>query len=131
MEVALSYERPPVVVEFRAEELPPIQADAVLLRQALHNILANAAEAVAGAENPRIIVRTELRGRRAALVVEDNGGGVPEFMRDKLFSPYQTSKEKGTGLGLAIVRRIMEEHGGGARLENAGEGARATLEFPI
>ncbi len=130
-EVARSYERPPVAVEMHTEELPPLQADAVLLRQALHNVLTNAQEASAGEKQPRITVKTELRGRTAALLVEDNGGGVPEFMRDKIFEPYQTSKEKGTGLGLAIVRRIMEEHGGGVRLENIEGGARATLLFPI
>ena len=130
-EVARLYERPPIAVEIRGEELPPLQADAVLLRQALHNIFTNAAESVSGVENPRIIIKTELRGGEAAVVVEDNGGGVPEGMRDKVFAPYQTSKEKGTGLGLAIVRRIMEEHGGGAELENIEGGARATLVFPI
>ncbi|MGI9307513.1 MAG: sensor histidine kinase, partial [Gammaproteobacteria bacterium] len=131
-EVARSYERPPFVLEVRRDEtLPPVQADEVLVRQALHNILLNAAEAASGAPHPRIRVSVEQREGRAAVVVEDNGGGVADFIKDEVFTPYQTSKEKGTGLGLAIVRKIMEEHGGEAYLENRNGGACATLLFPL
>ncbi|MGI9298238.1 MAG: ATP-binding protein [Gammaproteobacteria bacterium] len=131
-EIAQLYERPRLELRTRwCDDMPPIHGDPVLLRQALHNLLGNAAEAAATAANPRITVATARRADGATvLTVEDNGGGVAEEMRDKIFKPYQTTKERGVGLGLVIVRKIMEEHGGEARLENTAEGARASLVFP-
>ena len=63
--------------------------------------------------------------------VTDNGVGLPKENRNRLAEPYMTTREKGTGLGLAIVKRIMEEHGGRLRLQDApsGKGAQVTLEF--
>lgn len=131
-EIAQLYDRPPLKLQTRwCKNLPPINGDPVLLRQALHNLLVNAADsAAAAAARPQITIATAQRNAGAVLTVEDNGGGVPKDMQDKIFEPHQTTKEKGAGLGLAIVRKIMEEHGGEAHLENTAEGARASLIFP-
>lgn len=129
-EVIHLYERPPLRLQLRKDEsLPPINGDAVLLRQALHNLMTNATDAVAGVAEPKIIVQVARREDKALLTVEDNGGGVADEMRGKVFNPYQTDKAHGTGLGLVIVRKIMEEHGGEAYLENVNDGTRATLIF--
>ena len=130
-EVAQLYERPPVVLHLDiAKDLPQITGDAVLLRQALHNLLLNAAEAAAANAFPQIWVTTMRHEGGAVLVIEDNGGGISEAMQERAFRPYQTSKKRGTGLGLAIVHKIMDEHGGTVRLENTTRGARASLIFP-
>lgn len=130
-EVTGLYERANLQINTQWEEnLPPVNGDSVLLRQVLHNLLRNADEAAKNAAQPQIAVATARQNDSVLLTVRDNGGGVPEEMREKVFEPYQTTKGTGAGLGLAIVRKIMEEHGGEARLENDGEGACATLIFP-
>jgi two-component system nitrogen regulation sensor histidine kinase NtrY len=66
-----------------------------------------------------------------AIVIEDNGIGLPAKDRDRLTEPYVTTREKGTGLGLAIVKRIMEEHGGALLIQDAPghRGAQVILQF--
>ena len=115
-----------------------LMADGQMLRQALTNILKNAAEAVMArkAQSPRhkgkIVARLEADDGGVRIIVEDNGVGLPEKDRDRLTEPYVTTREKGTGLGLAIVKRILEDHGGELILTDAarGQGARAILRFP-
>lgn len=131
-EVAQLHERTSLKLSRQWDEtLPDISGNPVLLRQALHNLLKNANEAVSSSSAPRIQVATARQDGKAVLTVEDNGDGVPEDMCERAFEPYHTTKEKGTGLGLAVVRKIMEEHGGEVRLENTSEGARAILLFPL
>ncbi|MGU9951925.1 MAG: ATP-binding protein [Gammaproteobacteria bacterium WSBS_2016_MAG_OTU1] len=124
------YERPGLEIcrQFTAEA-PRIYGNPVALRQALHNILGNAADAVAESPTARIMIQTAIQNSKAAVIVEDNGGGIAPNILADIFKPYQTTKEQGTGLGLAIVRKIMKDNGGEARLENITGGARATLIF--
>ncbi|MBU8538228.1 sensor histidine kinase NtrY-like [Falsiroseomonas tokyonensis] len=120
------------------EDLPPLPMDRRLIGQALTNLLQNAADAVASAhreegEPGRITLRVEPREEGFAVVVEDNGIGLPDGEeRARLTEPYVTHKAKGTGLGLAIVKKIMEDHGGRLELEDRSEGpgARALLILP-
>jgi nitrogen fixation/metabolism regulation signal transduction histidine kinase len=116
-----------------------IEADRGRLRQIIHNLLANALEALEGAANPSIRVETRLieqGGTRqvsaAEIIVEDNGPGFRPDVIGQVFDPYVTTKSKGTGLGLAIVKKIVEEHGGKIEAENlrAG-GARVRVELPL
>ncbi len=116
--------------------LPRIPADAGRLRQVLHNLLLNAADALAAVRAPRLHIATRRLTDRAAewieLRVEDNGPGFAPRVMERLFEPYVTTKEKGTGLGLAIVKKIIEEHGGTLRAENPAEGgARVTIRLPV
>ena len=63
--------------------------------------------------------------------IEDNGPGMAEEQRDRVFNPFFTSKEHGTGLGLAIVKRIVEAHGGEIELSSRiGHGTEFILSFP-
>lgn len=114
-----------------------LTCDARMIGQALSNILKNAAEAVqarraAGAEEPGVITARIVEEQdRVAIVIEDNGIGLPAKDRDRLTEPYVTTREKGTGLGLAIVKRIMEEHGGALTMQDVPgrPGAQVILQF--
>jgi nitrogen fixation/metabolism regulation signal transduction histidine kinase len=87
--------------------LTEIEADRGRLRQIIHNLLANAIEALEGAADPEIRVETRLverpDGRLAEITVEDNGPGFRPDVIGQVFDPYVTTKPKGTGLGLAFV----------------------------
>jgi two-component system nitrogen regulation sensor histidine kinase NtrY len=130
---------PDISVEL-LEPVPAVRllADGRMLSQALTNVLKNAAEAVAArtTTSPRvkgkIAVKLISDDQGVAIIVEDNGVGLPDKDRDRLTEPYVTTREKGTGLGLAIVKRILEDHGGELILTDAarGQGARAILKLP-
>ncbi|WP_131112109.1 sensor histidine kinase [Sulfuricystis thermophila] len=137
--------------------LPPVLADADQIRQVLHNLIKNAAEAcgdkvgaggngnvppgadpsrkVSASGTARILVKTRHAGRKAELVVADNGPGFPPEILQHAFEPYVTTKPKGTGLGLAIVHKIVVDHGGTVTLANRpaaeGGGARVCVQLPI
>ena len=113
--------------------------DRRLITQALTNLVKNAGESIEAQlekvpEPPgRIRVEVFADEAMAHVRVIDNGRGLPKENRARLTEPYMTTREKGTGLGLAIVKRIMEEHGGSIRLEDApdGQGAMVTLSMSL
>jgi signal transduction histidine kinase len=105
-----------------------VWADAGALRRALLNLLRNALEA--SPQGGQVRLSAVRRGERVALLVQDDGPGVSEAARERLFTPFFTTKEKGLGLGLALARRIALAHGGAARLEPSAKGARFALELP-
>lgn len=93
-----------------AENLPVIEADEQLLRQALFNLLLNATQAVE--RGGEIWVAATRNGPAGALLeIRDNGPGVPPENRTDIFKPYFTTTQKGTGLGLAVVHQIVLAHG--------------------
>jgi two-component system nitrogen regulation sensor histidine kinase NtrY len=104
-----------------------------MLRQALTNLLQNAADAVAMRDGAgHIALVLEERPHEVRIVVTDDGVGLPQEDRARLTEPYVTHKQKGTGLGLAIVKKIMEDHGGMLTLGDNpdGPGAVASLILP-
>jgi len=118
------------------DNLPEIPADASRLRQVINNLVKNAIEASARAQEAIVTVHTDLfsseSGTYVEIRVEDRGDGIDEALFDNIFEPYVTNKTRGTGLGLAIVKKIVEEHGGMVSLENnAGPGAAAIIRLPI
>jgi len=124
------------VVTLSVEEGLEVEADAVRVRQLLHNLIRNAQEALEGQADGRIEIaaRSVPGGERpvAEITVADNGPGIGEDVLTQLFEPYVTSKKKGTGLGLAIVKKLVEEHGGTVGAENLAErGARLTVRLPV
>ena len=96
-----------VALEGRAEA---ISADPELLKIAIQNLLLNAVQAMRGAG--RLTVSVRVAEGLAEIDITDSGGGIPEEIRDRVFTPFFTTKSRGTGLGLATVRRIIESHGG-------------------
>ena len=127
------------------EESPRLRCDARQVRQVLINLLQNGVDAIDGRREQglppvdgKVIVRVRKDYSAVIVEIEDNGKGLPTEGRDRLTEPYVTTRTKGTGLGLAIVRKIMEDHNGDLRLEDAGVagaeeagGARIVLRFPI
>jgi nitrogen fixation/metabolism regulation signal transduction histidine kinase len=112
--------------------LPVILGDPTQLRQVVHNLLANARDALAEVPHPGVIrVSTQMippggaeTADRSAVrfTVMDNGAGFSAQVLQRAFEPYVTTKSQGTGLGLAIVRKIIEEHQGRIDVSNRKEG---------
>lgn len=123
------------VVKNLSPTLPRIAGDALLLQQAVLNIVVNAEQALAAVTGTR---RLEIRTRPTVakgieIVITDSGPGVPSEALPRLFEPFFTTKEvgQGTGLGLAIAYGIVQEHAGQLRVTNlAGGGAAFTIELP-
>ena len=116
--------------------LPMIEVDKGQMTQVLLNLVENARDAIAGKEDGKIVVSTRKgeAGDRVELTIEDNGPGVPTDIRDRVFTPYFTTKQGkgGTGLGLAIVHRIVSDHGGRIMVSEAAlGGARVVVELPL
>jgi two-component system nitrogen regulation sensor histidine kinase NtrY len=110
--------------------------DRMLFGRVLANLVENAVQAAEGAgRTPRVRLSVESRPARgrAAIIVDDNGPGVPPADRQRVFDPYLTTKPNGTGLGLAIVRKIVIDHGGDVSIAPTPsplEGARFEVEIP-
>lgn len=129
--LALYDGNPLVSIDMAAEPLP-IAGDATLLRQVVHNLLQNALDAVGQSDDAQVSLSTCSTPDKVLLVVQDNGPGIPEDLRKRVFEPYVTTKAKGTGLGLAIVKKIVEEHHGKVRIRNVEpHGARIEVELPL
>lgn len=116
--------------------MPRLSGDALLLQQALLNIILNAEHAVAGHQPRRIEVKTSADRLRSIAVIEisDSGPGIAAAALPRLFEPFFTTKDvgQGTGLGLAIAYGIVQEHGGRIVARNrSGGGAVFTVELPL
>lgn len=108
-----------------------VLADVYYLRQALDNLLSNAADAMEGRTPARLTLSLERQEEWVAVGVEDTGPGIPPERMESIFQPFVSTKSKGMGLGLAICREVVEGHGG--RLEvrsEMGVGTRFTLLLP-
>lgn len=109
-----------------------VKADNTALRQVLHNIFKNAAEAAAEDEAPQVEVMSERIDNRAVLMVRNNGKSFPPDMMHQAFEPYVTDKKNGTGLGLAVVKKIIDEHNGTITLGNQdSNGAWIKITLPL
>ena len=106
------------------------KVDADLLKQALLNVVLNGADAMA--EGGKLEVRLAEDGRMALLSIHDQGSGIPDDVRDKIFDLYFTTKKDGSGIGLAMTYRIVELHNGSIEVESdATHGTTFTLRFPL
>ncbi len=124
----------------------PVMAmlDRRLMTQALTNLVKNALESIEARQQKSdndefkgaIDVILKSSSKRIRLKVIDNGIGLPQEKRSRLFEPYMTTRDKGTGLGLAIVKKIVEEHSGTVVLSDTphkkrdGSGAMVTIDLP-
>jgi nitrogen fixation/metabolism regulation signal transduction histidine kinase len=110
-----------------------LQADSGRIRQLLHNLIRNAADARDDA-TLRIATRVEANAGSGRLTLElaDDGPGFPPTVLETPFEPYVTNKARGSGLGLAICRKIVTEHDGRITIGNrASGGARVVIELPL
>jgi hypothetical protein len=115
-------------------DLPPVLADPEAIRRALANLIDNAADAMQGSLLRVLELRSSLSEDGAAVEVEvsDTGHGLTDEIRERLFLPFYSTKQRGTGLGLSIAAKIVQEHGGSLRAEaNSPKGARFLLRLPL
>ena len=123
--------RPPITPELYLDEnLARPQADPVLLRRALENLVLNSLDAMPAGGT--LTVRTSQRNGSVRMEVSDTGAGLTPEECARLFTPYYTSKRYGRGLGLAIVQSVVSDHGGKIAVESApGAGATFRIELPV
>jgi signal transduction histidine kinase len=118
----------------RADRLPLILADPDQLKEVLVNLIVNACEVMLDGGNIWIEEETtesDNDGQLAVISVKDDGPGVSETVRTKIFQPFFSTKEEGTGLGLSIAMKIVEEHGGWLDLQSEeGAGACFIITLP-
>src|SRR6266478_1511740 len=113
-----------------------IQADLRMLRQALLNLLRNAAEAIPNEKSDRrVTIRTSIENEGgkhwAAISIQDTGDGIAAADLQKIFIPFFTTKTQGHGIGLALAHRVISEHGGTLTVANVPEGgAIFTIRLP-
>jgi two-component system sensor kinase FixL len=106
-----------------------IMADAELLKLVTQNLLLNAVHAIAGAGTIRVSVSSN--GATCRIAVTDSGPGIPPEVREKLFTPFFTTKARGTGLGLSTARRFVEAQGGTIAIDCPAEGGTSVIiELP-
>jgi two-component system, NtrC family, nitrogen regulation sensor histidine kinase GlnL len=124
--------------------LPPILADEDRILQVFHNLVRNAVEAMDRGGRLTLVTRLSMNplftkvdlghGQRsmAEIQVMDDGQGIPEATRSRLFTPFFTTKDKGLGLGLALCHRIVDEHRGAIQIASEpGKGTTVSCYLPI
>lgn len=116
-------------------DLPKVFGDEAALTEAFAHLVANAAEATSGQEKPRITLaaKTIREGRKMSgvvVTVQDNGKGIAPAMKDKVFSPFCTTKARGMGLGLPIVKRTVFDHNGRVDIDSNPHGTSVSVMLP-
>ena len=127
-----------LVLQEQTGNPPKVRADERMLRQAILNLLRNAAEAIPEDKTER---RVKLRGLKevdraghewASIEIEDSGQGIPQSDLQRIFIPFFTTKEKGHGIGLALAHRVVTEHGGTLLASSKpSSGATFTMRLPV
>ncbi|MGB7600251.1 MAG: ATP-binding protein [Candidatus Sulfotelmatobacter sp.] len=106
-----------------------VPADSELLHRAISNLVLNAVDAMP--QGGKLTLRTQQEAGRVQIEVADTGPGMTAEERERIFTPYYTSKANGTGLGLAIVQSVVSDHGGRVWAQGApGQGTTFVIELP-
>ncbi len=114
--------------------LPAFLFDPDQICRVLTNLVDNAVASFKTIKDGEIAVQTQFDplSKIVRLIVSDNGAGIPQHIKNRIFEPYVTTKQHGTGLGLAIVKRTVEDHNGYVRvLNNEPRGTRFVIELPV
>jgi len=119
-------------IHFIADEEEIIaKLDRTQLIRVITNLVKNAIQAVPDVESPRILVTVSSEGQNVKISVADNGVGISDEFRQKVFEPKFTTKSSGTGLGLGMVKNIVENYGGTINFTSqVGKGTVFTVRFP-
>src|SRR5262245_21708571 len=113
-------------------QLPRARGDAIQLEQLLLNLIWNAVDAASTNAPGLVAIRALKRDGRLVVMVDDNGPGVSAAIADRLFEPFESTKQNGMGLGLTLVRQIVDAHAGTLSWQNLPfGGARFILELHI
>jgi two-component system nitrogen regulation sensor histidine kinase NtrY len=109
--------------------MKPVPADAELLHRAISNLMLNAMDAMP--QGGTLTLRTRQDDGKVLIEVSDTGAGMTADERERIFTPYYTSKAQGTGLGLAIVQSVVSDHGGRVWVQGSpGHGTTFVIELP-
>jgi nitrogen-specific signal transduction histidine kinase len=114
-------------------DLPPVWGDDRALADCFAHLVRNSAEALVGRADGTIhveAVRTGSPSGNIQVTVRDNGPGIPDPLRDKIFSPFCTTKPRGMGLGLPIVKRTVVDHNGRVDVKTGKDGTTVTILLP-
>ena len=117
-------------------DLPPVLGDEAALTEAFAHLVANAAEATTGQTKPRITlaakpVREGQTASGVVVTVQDNGKGISPDLKEKIFSPFCTTKARGMGLGLPIVKRTVFDHNGRVDVDSSSHGTAVSVMLPV
>ena len=114
-----------------------IETDSHQLQQILINILFNAIEAI-GERKGEIVIRTYVSGMDQLpseelfnISIKDNGPGIEDSFKEKIFQPFQTTKEEGTGMGLYTCYGLMKSLGGSINIISDERGTEVVISFPF
>lgn len=118
------------------DDLPQVVGDETALTEAFAHLVANAAEATNGRPRARITlsakpIREGDHASGVVVTVHDNGAGIAEDLRDKIFSPFCTTKARGMGLGLPIVKRTVFDHNGRVEVDSNAHGTSVSVLLPV
>jgi two-component system nitrogen regulation sensor histidine kinase NtrY len=109
-----------------------IYADREQVNGIFSNLIKNSIQSIPSGSEGTVKVGVEEENGRVIVYVEDNGSGIPDALKDKMFTPNFTTKSSGTGLGLSIVKRYVESAGGKIWFESdEGKGSTFFVEFPL
>jgi signal transduction histidine kinase len=127
-----------IELHFEPGEIPLVECNGGNINQVFMNLISNAIDAVEekhkNAKTGRITIETFRSGNKAIIVIRDNGSGMTDDTKKKLFEPFYTTKEvgKGVGLGMSIVYGIIESHKGTISIESeVNIGTTFTIELPL
>jgi len=110
--------------------LPPVNGNPLQLRQVCSNLVNNAVQVLNG--NGELRITTHLEGDTVVARFEDTGPGIPAELKEKIFDPFFTTKPDGTGLGLALSQKILADHGGDIRIDDAvRRGSAFEIRLPV
>lgn len=120
-----------VSVETLINQGVEVEAEPARLRQALWNLLTNAVDATPDGGMIRVLLGHEEDSGYAVVTVQDSGQGIPPEIRERLFEPFTSTKERGTGLGLSLVLSVVESHNGTIQVQSTpGAGTVFTVRLP-
>lgn len=117
----------------KVENLPQISGDPKSLEQVFTNLISNAVDAMSkegGTLAVKIGLNHELARQQVEVLISDNGPGIPDEIKDRIFEPFVTTKSQGTGLGLAITKRIITAHRGSIRVNSFPGGTIFSICIP-
>ena len=117
-------------------DLPKVMGDESALAEAFAHLLANAVEAAADQEKPRVVltakpIREGTRTSGVVVTIRDNGKGIDPELKEKIFSPFCTTKPRGMGLGLPIVKRTIFDHNGRVDIDSTSHGTQVSVTLPV
>lgn len=117
-------------------DLPRVFGDESALAEAFAHLVTNAAEATTGRSKPRITLAAKPIGEGGetsgvVVTVQDNGSGIAPDLKDKIFSPFCTTKARGMGLGLPIVKRTVFDHNGRVDIDSNPNGTSVSVMLPV